>query len=79
MKLNVKVLGTGCPTCQKLYKSVSEVLLENNIDADLEKIEDLERIMGYGIMSVPALIVNDKIKFVGKNPSKTELIKYLVD
>lgn len=79
MKLNVKVLGTGCPTCQKLYKNVQEVILENNIEAELQKIEDLEKIMSYGIMSVPALIVNEKIKFVGKNPNKNELIKYLLD
>lgn len=79
VKMNVKVLGTGCSTCQKLYRDVNEVISELSIDADIEKIEDLQKIMSYGIMSVPALIVNEKLKFSGKSPNKEELKKFLTE
>lgn len=79
MQIKVKVLGTGCPTCQKLYKDVTEAISDLKIDVDLEKIEDLQQIMSYGIMSVPALVVNEKVKFVGKSPNKEELKKYLTE
>lgn len=77
--MKVIVLGTGCPSCKELYKKVSEVLLELGINADLEKIEDLEKIMGYGVMSVPALVIDGQVKFAGKNPNKEELKKYLIE
>jgi small redox-active disulfide protein 2 len=76
--MNIKVLGTGCPTCKQLFKNVEEAVKELNIDVELEKIEDIRIIMSYGIMSVPALIINDQVKFYGKCPSKEEIKKYLV-
>lgn len=77
--MKIKVLGTGCSTCKKLYNDVNEVISELKINADLEKIEDIQQIMSYGIMSVPALVINDKVKFAGKSPSKDELKKYLTE
>lgn len=79
MKIIVKVLGTGCQKCKKLYNDVTEVISELGIDVELEKIEDLQKIMSYGIMSVPALVVNGKVKFAGKSPSREELKKYLTE
>jgi len=76
--MEIKVLGIGCATCQKLYKHVEEVISENNIIATLEKIEDVEKIMAYGIMSVPALIINNKIIFAGKSPNKDQIKEYLL-
>ncbi|MDD2409606.1 MAG: thioredoxin family protein [Bacilli bacterium] len=77
MKINVKVLGTGCSSCHKLYKDITEVISELKIDANLEKIENIEQIMAYSIMGLPALVVNEKVKFYGKSPNKEELKKYL--
>jgi len=77
MQIKVKVLGTGCSSCHKLYKDVTEVISDLKIDASLEKIEDLQQIMSYGIMGLPALVVNEKVKFFGKRPNKEELKKYL--
>jgi small redox-active disulfide protein 2 len=76
--MKVIVLGTGCPTCQRLYKDVSEVMKELNVDGSLEKIEDLQKIMSYGIMSVPALVIDEQLQFVGRAPGKEELKKYFV-
>jgi small redox-active disulfide protein 2 len=76
--MKVKVLGTGCFTCKALYEQVEEVIAELGINAELEKVEDLTKIIEYGIMSVPALVINDEVKFFGKLPSKEELKKYFI-
>ncbi len=77
--MKVKVLGTGCPSCKVLYKKVEEVIEELGINAELEKVDDLQKIMEYGVMSVPALVINEKVKFFGKSPNKEELKKYFID
>ncbi len=77
--MKIKVLGTGCFKCKKLYKDVEEIISELCLDANLEKIEDVEKIMKYGIMSVPALVINEKFVFAGKSTNKEELIKYITE
>ena len=76
--MKIKVLGTGCPTCKNLYQKVDEVIAELGIDVDLEKVEDLSKIMEYGVMSVPALVIDEEVKFYGQSPNKDELKKYLI-
>ena len=73
----IKVLGTGCAKCKKLAANVEAAALELGIDATIEKVEDLQQIMEYGVMSTPALIVGDEIKFMGKVPKVADLKKYL--
>ena len=75
MKLikEIKILGPGCPNCKTLEKMTHEVVTENNIDADIIKVDDIVEIMGYGILSTPALIVDGKIVLKGRVPSKSEL------
>jgi len=73
----VKILGPGCNNCKKLEANTREALLELNIDASIEKVENMEEIMAYGIMSTPALVVDEQVKFSGKIPSVKELKKYL--
>lgn len=77
MKINLKVLGTGCQKCKTLEKVVSEVVSENNFDADIQKVEDIVQIMNYGIMTTPALLINEKIVFSGRVPSKTEIKTFI--
>lgn len=73
----VKVLGSGCKNCKKLEANTKEALQELGIEATVEKVESMEEIMVYGIMSTPALVVDEKVKFSGKIPSVKELKKYL--
>ena len=73
----VKVLGTGCPKCQKLAELVMNVASERQLDIDLEKVTDITRIAEYGIVATPALVVDDAIVFAGKLPSKDELANAL--
>ena len=77
MKINLKILGTGCSKCKTLEKVTSEVVKEYNMDAEIQKVEDIMQIMNYHIMSTPALVVNEKVVFSGRVPSKSEIKSYI--
>ncbi|HOY30813.1 MAG TPA: thioredoxin family protein [Bacteroidales bacterium] len=71
--MDIKVLGTGCPNCKMLEKSVRDIVAELNIDAAIEKVEDIVMIMNYGIMRTPGLVIDGKVVFSGRVPSMKEL------
>lgn len=73
----IKILGTGCEKCIKLEKNVREAVAELGIDAVIEKVVDLKGIMVYGVMSTPALVVDDKVKSSGRVLSVEDIKKYL--
>lgn len=64
--MHIKVLGSGCDKCKKLEVNVREAIAEMGIDATVEKVEDFKQIMAYGVMQTPALVVDEKVKSVGK-------------
>jgi small redox-active disulfide protein 2 len=78
MSTVIKILGTGCAKCKKTIEIVTEVVSENNIDATVEKVEDIMEIMKYNILSTPAVVVNEEVKIKGKVPTKTEVLAVLV-
>jgi small redox-active disulfide protein 2 len=71
--MDVKVLGTGCSSCQTLERRVRTVVDETEIDASVEKIEEMQEIMQYNVMSMPALVINGEVKSSGHAPSVSEL------
>ena len=71
--MEIKVLGTGCPKCKTLEKEVINSLAELDIAADVSKVEDIVKIMEYGIMHTPALVIDEKVVLSGRIPSKDEL------
>lgn len=77
MSKNVKVLGTGCTKCKTLTKVVESVILENNIEATVEKVEDIIKIMEYEVMTTPALVVDGKVVVKGRIPSEEEILQFL--
>jgi len=77
MKMNIKILGTGCPKCKTLEKLTTEVVNENNFDAEISKVEDIVQIMNYGLMGTPGLVVNEKVLISGRVPSKDEIKKLI--
>ena len=77
--MKIKVLGTGCPNCKALEKNTNEAVQELGIKATITKEEDIMRIMEYGVMHTPALVVDEKVLVSGRVPSKKELIKLLAD
>jgi small redox-active disulfide protein 2 len=73
----IKILGNGCSRCEKLFKKVNEVLKENNINADLIKVDDIKVFAKYGIMMTPALVINEKLKCSINVPSGKQILKYI--
>ena len=73
----IKILGTGCPKCQSMTGVVQKVISENNIDATIEKVEDIMEIMKYKVMTTPALVIDDVITIKGRVPSKDEVLALL--
>lgn len=70
--MNVKVLGSGCKNCVRLHNNVEEALKQLEIDYTIEKVEDMPSIMSYGVMSTPALVVNEEVLSSGKTLSVSE-------
>lgn len=64
--LKIKILGGGCPNCSILYSNVNSVIRELKIEAEVEKVEDFAKISEYGVMSTPALVINEKVVGIGK-------------
>lgn len=77
MSISIKVLGTGCPKCKTMTSLVEAVVNENNIDASIEKVEDIMDIMKFNVMTTPALVINDVITIKGRIPSKAEVLTLL--
>ncbi|WP_035092192.1 thioredoxin family protein [Aquimarina macrocephali] len=73
----IKILGTGCSKCQSMTAVVKDVVSENNIDAIIEKVEDIMEIMKYNVMTTPALVIDDVITIKGRVPSKDEILALL--
>ncbi len=76
--MEIKVLGGGCKSCEKLLKSTKEAVSELNIDTEVLYITDMEQIMQAGVMSTPALIIDGVIKSTGRVP-KTKEIKKMIE
>ena len=75
--MEIKVLGMGCPKCDTLEKNVRDALAELGIEASVEKVKDMNRIIEYGVMQTPALVVNGEVKSMGKVPGIREIKKFL--
>jgi small redox-active disulfide protein 2 len=75
--MDIKILGTGCPKCKQLEKKTRNAIDELGIDASIEKVEDIMKIMEYGVMSTPGLVIDGDVVFSGRLPSSKELNEML--
>jgi len=75
--MNIKILGSGCTNCKKLYNVTKEVIESLKINAVIEKIENMEKIMNYPIIKTPVLVINEKVVLQGKIPNVEELKKII--
>ena len=73
----IKVYGSGCANCKRLESMCTEVIRENNFDASVEKVSDIQEIMKTGILSTPGLEINGKMISSGKLPTKSTLIHWI--
>lgn len=78
-EIEIKVLGAGCPNCDKLEMALMELIQEMGVEADLEHVTDMKEIAGYGVMGSPALVINRKVKAVGSVPSKSKLEDFIIE
>ena len=74
----IKVLGSGCKNCKVLEANAIEAVKQMGIEATVEKVENIEEIMGYGVMSTPALVVDETVKSMGRVLSPEDIKKFLV-
>jgi small redox-active disulfide protein 2 len=70
-------LGTGCAKCKNIYEVVQAAVQEKGIEADVVKVEEIPKIMKYGVMSTPALVIDDKVIFSGKTATAAEIQRLL--
>jgi len=75
--LEVKILGPGCPNCEKLEQMLYKVMADSNIAGDVEHVRDLAEIANYGLVSTPALVINGKVKSSGRLPQERQVLQWL--
>lgn len=75
--MEIKVLGTGCAKCKKLEKLTHQAVAELELQATVEKVDDMMKIMEYGVMSTPAVVLDNKVIVSGRLPKLNELKKLL--
>jgi small redox-active disulfide protein 2 len=73
----IKILGPGCPNCHRLEQLVLEVLSEMHLAVDVEHVKDVGQIASYGVISMPALLINNQVKVIGTLPTREALKQWL--
>jgi len=74
---NIKVLGTGCANCKNTMKLIENMAKEKGVEIELEKVEDMQVIMSYGVMSTPGVVVDGKVVHAGGVPSRDKISGWL--
>lgn len=74
---NIKVLGTGCANCKTTLKLIADMAKEKGAEIQLEKVEDIQAIMGYGVMSTPGVVLDGKVVHAGGVPSRDKIAGWL--
>ena len=77
--MEIKVLGTGCAKCKSLEKVTRKAVDELNLDATVEKVEDIQKIMEYAVIRTPALVINEKVVLSGQLPKVAEVKELLTN
>lgn len=75
--MKVEILGVGCAKCNQLYDLTQKVVKDNNIAAEVVKVEDMAVIAKYGVFVTPGLVIDGQVKAAGKVPKETELLAWL--
>lgn len=70
---NIKILGTGCANCKNTYALVEEVARAKGETIELEKVEDLQQIMSFGVMSTPGVVIDGKVVHAGGVPARSKV------
>ena len=77
--MEIKILGPGCARCSQLEQSVKDVVKELALDANIEKVKDIKRIIEYPILTTPGLVVNEELVCSGRVPTKAEVTQLIIN
>ena len=75
--MEIKVLGPGCAKCNEVAKLMSEISTAAGVNAAIEKVTDFQKIVGYGVFSTPAVVIDGQVKCVGKVPTREEALAWV--
>lgn len=77
MKMKIEILGTGCPKCKQLEENARKAVAESGVKSDIVKVSEIDKIIEYGVMSTPAIVINGQVKSHGKISSTEEIKNWL--
>jgi len=77
--MNIKILGPGCARCHQLEKTAREVVKELGIDAAVEEVKDIKKIVEYSILTTPGLVIDEKLVCSGRVPTKAEVTQFIAN
>ena len=75
--MKIEILGMGCPKCKMLYDNAKKAVAEKGVQAEVTKVENMDKITEYGVMMTPALVIDGEVKSSGKIPSSEEIKHWL--
>jgi small redox-active disulfide protein 2 len=75
--MKIKVLGTGCQKCKRLYSEAEKAITASGVKVDLEKVERIEEIIKYGVMATPGLVIDEEVKASGRIPRSSEIVDWI--
>ena len=76
--MKIEILGMGCPKCKKLYENAQAAVKESGVRAEIAKVEDIQKIMDYGLMATPAIAIDGEVKAAGRIPAPDEIKKWIL-
>ena len=77
--MKIEILGMGCVKCKMLYENAKKAVQEENAQAEIVKVEDMDKITEYNVMMTPALVIDGIVKAVGRIPTPDEIKKFIND
>ena len=77
--MNIKILGTGCAKCHALDKAVKEVVEQLQIDATVEEVKDINRIIEYPVLTMPGLVIDEQVICYGQVPTKEKIVQMITN
>ncbi len=75
--MRIEILGMGCPKCKKLYENAQSAVKELNMQAEVVKMEDIQKIIDYGLMATPAIAIDGEVKAAGRIPTPEEIKEWI--
>lgn len=75
--MKIEVLGVGCVKCNKLYDLVTELVKQEDLDAEVVKVEEINKFAAYGVLMTPALVIDGEVKVAGKVPKEKDILAWL--